>query len=102
MLPRILLALAAVAALAGCAGDDAGSPTPPASDVPPTPTPTTPGPVAPTAPSQEVPPEPAGDDAASAEGYVAPVFEAEDAIATAADPAAFADVNPIDYRNPWR
>lgn len=109
MRPQIRLAVFAMVLLAGCAGDGPADPSPSPTPSSPAPTPiasptssSTPAqPTGPTSPTPTVP-TPVRNELASAEGYVAPVFETQDAVAAAADPASFADVNPIDYRNPWR
>lgn len=109
------LAFLALLVFAGCASPEAPAPTttPSPSTTPPTSTPPpstpdpAPTPVAPTAPTPAVPATPtpavnASGEGPSAGGYIEPIFTAQDAVADAADPSAFADVNPIDYQNPWR
>ena len=40
--------------------------------------------------------------APASDGYVAPLFEAEESVAAAAGAGDFVQVNPLEYENPWR
>lgn len=100
---RLLACIVAGAALAGCASPSA--PVTPST----TPTPSAPPAASPSPTAEEALPLPTPSGTptppatnASAGDYVAPLFEAQEAVGTAADPASFADTNPFDYHNPWR